>query len=638
MKKVSAETKKAFLSYVAAIKKYKTHSLDFSAFMEKMDLLYAREERTAAGLITEKNDQEEFIVPVILPQVEAARAYLVNIFLAQDPIFQAAGAKDIMDAATQFNLLLKRDADTEGWRSELSTAIVDGLKYNLCAVETDFVSHTVRTSDPDGGAGTKEVLRQANSLRRINLYNAVWDQTVEPSKVHKDGAYAGYVKYYSRVALQQLWQDLPKEGQQATLNDVLSSNKFLFISYDPLIKRSAFGTTYIRDLGTGAGAPVTQIFNDGFFDETTQKADMSSGRYINSPTVGEEQFRGYNVFTLYLRMVPSEFKMTGFPGSDTVQIWKLIYVNNVLAFAQQQTNLHQYLPIIFGQPLGDGLDYQTASYAENLKDVQRMASKLWTAELKSTNRVIGDRAIYNPLYLDPNNLKSKAGSSKIPLRGAAASMNFNPALAYYQIPYQDPALGLRINQANQIISMGDKIGGQNPTFQGTFVKGNKTDNQFKETVQGTEARMLLMAIGLETGFFTPIKEIIKTNTLQYKANDVVTDSATGKPLNVNIASLRSANLEFELGDGLAATAAKAMLPVLGNVIQAVQANPMLSSEYDVVGMFAYFAKLSGFRRIDSFRYTPEQKQLIQKQITDAAAANANGALPAAPQAAQTPLQ
>lgn len=631
--KLSPEVKKSLLSYVSAIKRYQTTALDFASYMYKMDLLYARE----AGIeSTERVDPEEFVVPIVLPQVESARAYLVNIFLAQDPIFQAAGNKDQMDAATQFNLVMKRDADVEGWRSELSIALVDGLKYNLCCTEVDFVTRTVRTSDPDGGSAAKEVQRQANSLRRIPLHNAVWDRTVSPSKIHTEGAYAGYVEYYSRIALHQMLQDLPASGLQATAKEILDSNKFLFVATDPMIKPSAYNTNYVKDLGSGAGSGVTQIFSDGFFDEEAAKKEVKNGRYVNDPA-GEQQFKGYHVFKLYVRIVPDEFGMN-FPGSAMPQIWKLIYVNNVLAFAQQQTNMHSYLPMVFGQPLGDGLDYQTVSYAENLKDIQRMASKLWTAELKSTNRVIGDRAIYNPLYIDPQNLRSKSGSSKIPLRGGAASMNFNPALAYYQIPYNDPALGLRMNQAAQISTFGDKVGGQNPAFQGNFVKGNKTDNQFQETVQGTESRMLLMAIMLETGFFTPIKEMIKANILQYKANEVITDSSTGQPLKIDIATLRKGLIEFELGDGLAASAAKAMLPVLGNVLQATQANPALAQEYDVVSMFAYYAKLSGFRRIESFRFTQEQKAMNQQQLQLAAQAAAGGQVPGTVSANQTPTQ
>jgi len=627
-------TKADLLSYIQGIKKYQRTTLNFSAFMEKMDRLYAREKEPTG----DPEDSEEFVVPIVLPQVEAARAYLVNIFLAQDPIFQAAGNKAQMDAATQFNLLLKRDGDASGWRSELSVALVDGLKYNLCAAEVDFKTRTVRTSDPEGGKAAKEVLRQTNSIKRINLYNAVWDQSVPPSKLHTDGAYAGYVEYYSRVAVSKLMQDLPEAGKQATTTEVLNSNKFLLASYDPLIKPSAYSSSYIKDLGVGAGGPdVTSVFSDGFFSDDEAKKTVKSGRFVNSIATGEEQFRGYNVFTLYVRIVPSEFHMS-FPGSDVVQVWKFIYVNNVLAFAQQQSNAHEYIPIIFGQPLGDGLDYQTLSYAENLKDVQRMASKLWTAELKSTNRVIGDRALYNPLYIDPAKLRSKAGSSKIPLRGLAASQDFDMRRAYYQIPYNDPALGLRVNQASQMGAFADKIGGQNPTFQGNFVKGNKTDNQFQETIQGTESRMLLMALMLETCFFVPIKNIIKANTLQYKVDELLFNTSTNTPLQLTAADLRSGNLEFELGDGLAATAAKAMLPVLGQTLEIAQSNPAFSQEFDLIGMFSYFAKLSGFRRIDSFRYSAEQKQVnADAQAQAAAAAQAGTVVPQA-QANQTPTQ
>ena len=109
-------------------------------------------------------------------------------------------------------------------------------------------------------------------------------------------------------------------------------------------------------------------------------------------------------------------------------------------------------------------------------------------------------------------------------------------------------------------------------------------------------------------------------------------------MKIDIATLRKGLIEFELGDGLAASAAKAMLPVLGNVLQATQANPALAQEYDVVSMFAYYAKLSGFRRIESFRFTQEQKAMNQQQLQLAAQAAAGGQVPGTVSANQTPTQ
>ena len=622
--------------YIVAIHKYRNQAIDFSTYMRKMDELYMRETAILHGSGVEaraaaKDIDGTFIAPVILPQVESARAYLVNLFLAQDPIFQAAGNKDNVDAATQFNLLLKRDADAEGWRSELSKGLVGGLKYNLMCAETSYVERQTYSADPNKVGATKQVLRQSNSIKNINLYNGVWDQTVSPSKIHTEGAFAGYVEFLSRIKAIRWYQELPKSGIQCTQEQMLMAAKWLFQAEDPIIKSCTWNSKYIEDF-KGSSA-VTQDFT-GFWDNEAPAKSYPS-RYMSANSA-ELQFRGYQKFTLYARILPQDFKIN-VPTSGTPQIWKFVWINNALVFAEQQTNAHNNFPMIFSEVLSDGLDYQTLSYAENLRDVQAIISKLWTAELKSTNRVIGDRALYNPLYVNGNHLKSKSGAAKIPLTGAAASLNFDPRLAYYQIPYSDPALGLRMQQATQMFAMADKISGQNPTLQGNFVKGNKTDNQFQETVQGTEARLLLMAIGLETNFFTPMKEIIKTNVFQYKIDELVTDSVTKQPLTIDAAKLRQSQIDFELGDGLAASSAKAMLPVLGQALQMLQLNPMLAQSYDIVGMVSYFLKLSGFRRIGDFEYTPEQKQQNSQLLQQQAAAGANATSPNQ-QANQTPSQ
>ena len=635
--KLTSDSKKEFGKYLVAIHKYRNTAIDFSSYMRKMDELYMRESAILAGSSKDtvkaasRDIDGTFIAPVILPQLESARAYLTNLFLAQDPIFQAAGNKDNIDAATQFNLLLKRDADTEGWRSELSKGIIGGLKYNLMCEEVSYVTRKTFSVDPQKIGATREVLRQSNSVRNINLYNAVWDQTVSPSKIHSEGAFAGYVEFMSRIKLIKWFQELPAAGVQCSQEQMLAASKWLFQAEEPIIKSCTWNAKYIDDF-RGNGGTISDF--TGFWDNGAPAASYPT-RYMSANTA-ELQFRGYQKFVLYVRILPQDFKVS-VPSAKDPQIWKLIWVNNELVFAEQQTNAHQHFPMLFSEVLSDGLDYQTLSYAENLRDVQAIISKLWTAELKSTNRVIGDRAVYNPLSINGNHLKSKSGASKIPLTGAAASIGSDPRLAYYQIPYQDPALGLRMSQASQMFAMADKISGQNPTLQGNFVKGNKTDNQFQETVQGTEARLLLMAIMLETNLFTPMKEIIKTNVFQYKIDELVTDSVTKQPLQIDAQKLRQSQIDFELGDGLAAASAKAMLPVIGQSLQMMQVNPLLGQSYDIVGMVSYFLKLSGFRRIKDFEYTPEQKAQNAALLAQQAAAGSQSTAPNA-QAAQTPTQ
>lgn len=610
--RLTPKTVAALKTFVEATKDRSNRYFDFSHYMRKMDLLYLREQDAMnladgrAGRLEAAQVNNEFVAPVVYPMVDSARAYFANMFLAQDPIFQAAGSKRGIDAATQFNAILKRDGDREGWRSALSLSILNGLKYNLTAVEVNWQTRTRKAIDPKDGA-VKDTASAGNSLKAVDLYNAWWDQAVPVQKIHTEGLYVGYSEPISAVGITQLYNDLPAEGRQCTVDAAKLSvfwNKFGVVT--PFLKGVALSATHIQDLGANVGgvSAVTTDFSQ-FFESTPVEAKGIAGRGLFSQ-IENLTLKCYTKTTFYARIIPEVFGIS-MPGGDTPMVWKFIYINSALFWAGPEKAIHDYLPVIFCQPLNDGFQYQGISYAENLGDIQILASKLWTAELKSTDRIVGDRAIYNPRYIDAAHMRSKSPAAKIPLRAPANNQDFTMAKAYYQIPYQDSALGLRMGQSSQLFNLGNQLAGQNPTFQGSFVKGNKTDGQFAETIQGTESRMLLMALNWETDMFSPMKSIIKTNVLQFDVNSVLIDKETGAPINIDIQQLRAGNIEFELGDGLAASAAKSMLPVMEKGFAFLQTNPIMAQDYDVVGMFSYLMKLSGFRRIEDFRYTEEQK-------------------------------
>lgn len=72
---------------------------------------------------------------------------------------------------------------------------------------------------------------------------------------------------------------------------------------------------------------------------------------------------------------------------------------------------------------------------------------------------------------------------------------------------------------------------------------------------------------------------------------------------------------------------------MGNAYQVLAQDPTARMRYDLLGMFTYMVKLSGFRRIDDFKYTPEQVQQNVQMMQANAATN-----PAATNATTGPQQ
>jgi len=86
----------------------------------------------------------------------------------------------------------------------------------------------------------------------------------------------------------------------------------------------------------------------------------------NDPRKNRIRYKNmYQKFILYARILPNDFGMM-VPEENTPQVWKFVIINNqVVLYAERLSNAHDYIPIIFGQPLEDGLQFQTKSFAQN---------------------------------------------------------------------------------------------------------------------------------------------------------------------------------------------------------------------------------------------------------------------------------
>jgi hypothetical protein len=76
----------------------------------------------------------DFIVPMVMPQVETATGKLAATFLEGSPMFMAGAAPEHQDAATQFNTIVKENSTRTGWDAEWIRVFRDGIQVqHLCS-------------------------------------------------------------------------------------------------------------------------------------------------------------------------------------------------------------------------------------------------------------------------------------------------------------------------------------------------------------------------------------------------------------------------------------------------------------------------------------------------------------------------
>lgn len=580
-------------------------------FLSK-DLAYYREvDRTAAqsralmaNLAGDPTKYQNLIVPVIMPQVESALAYLAGVFLTGYPIFGIASNPSQVDVALQMETVIADNSVQYGWVRQLIMFLRNCLKYNYGAVEVSWDRKRVYSTLPEmaqirGGKPNTETYYEGNCLKNIDVYNLIADRRVlNPVELPLYGEYVGYTEVLSRVALKQKLLEL---NPTTTMNA-----RAAFESGSPTITLNGADSWYYIPqvnpasfVGAGSALGGTNWLSWFYADEKTKKEGI---KYTNL----------YELTTLYGKIIPSDFSIRVHQRNQP-QIWKFLIVNRkVVIYCERQTNAHNMLPILIGQAIEDGLGYQTKSFLDNAAPFQYMSSALWSAAIESKRRQVFDRIFYDPSRVRKEDMDKATSVARIPVKSSAYGKPVQDSV--YAFPYRDDGLSSTLQMSQTMSTMADEANGQNKVQRGQFQKGNKTKTEFVDTMQGANGRQQLQALGFEYQVFTPMKTMIKLNILQYQPQSQVYSPASKGLVEINPEELRQASLAFKVSDGLLPTDKILSLEVLQMFMQTLQSSPLMQSEFDLVGAFTYWCKEQGAQWVEDFKRQPEAQAQVMSQL------------------------
>jgi hypothetical protein len=575
--------------------------------MREIDLAYAREmdltvEHKRAKIANRNGDKNRFqnvTIPIVMPQVESAVTYQASVFLTGIPLFGVGAAPQWQDEALQMETTIDDQATRGGWTREITMFFRDGFKYNLSALEVSWAREVTWAPETDlsftGGriAKPKQVIWEGNKLRRWDMYNTFFDNRVAPADMHTKGDFAGNTELMSRIRLKSLIASLP----EVRLDNVRAA-----------FESTSMGVSIGND-ATAGSYYIPQINPKALLEPQLQGAfNWASWAGIAGANNNIAYKDMYEVTTMYARILPSDFGMN-LAERNTPQIWKFIFVNHqVLLYAERQTNAHNLLPVLFGQPLEDGLQYQTKSLADNVSPIQDITSALSNSNIAARRRAISDRTLYDPSRVTEAHMNNPNPSAKIPIRPAAYGKPV--ADAVHAFPFRDDQAGFIGPMISQYGAMANMISGQNPVRQGQFVKGNKTQSEFDTVMGNANGRDQLIAIGYEAQIFTPLKDILRVNILQYQGGTMLYNREKKEQVKIDPVQLRKAVMQFKLSDGLTPTDKLMDSDTFAVALQQIGTSQVIGAGYNMAPMFSYLMKLKG-ADLSPFEKSPQQQAYEQ---------------------------
>lgn len=606
---ISQETHDAIIDYVEKkTMAFMQNSFNLRERFEKADRLYQREldmtavqqRAKAANNVGDASKIQNVVIPVVQPQVEAMLDSLSETFLSGYPIFPIVSKPKMQAAALQMETIVGEQAVKYGWAAELLSSMRDGLKYNFMATECDWEDRKINTVETKVEQNSKygspeQTVLSGNAVKRIFPYNWIGDTRVQPWEVHTKGEYVGYIELISKVECKR---------RVANLEQAFVMN---------LDKAYGSGDATASTSMGGPGYYAPQINPDALLTSHEQAGGTNWDNWVGLESGNKIRYAGrYEWKVLYARIFPSQFKIYG-PKANTAAVYKFIIINQKWCiFCKKLENAHDYLPIIVAQPHEDGLSWQSKGLADIAGVYQQVASGLFNSGLESQRRKVYDRILYDPSRINKADIEKTSSVARIPVKPEAYGKPLGDAV--YAFPYRDEQVNEIFGAANMVVEMANVASGQNRVNQGQFQKGNKSRAEFETVVSKSEARPRMIAIVLEARYFTPLKEIIKLNTLQYQLPAELYNRQKNQTVNIDPVQLRAAALEFKVADGAVPVSKLFNTETLDKLLMLAGQQPQILQRFDIVGMIIYVLKLQGATWIDDFDIAQQQELQQQQQL------------------------
>lgn len=640
---VNAHAQKLLLAHAKSLVAKQKQFSEMRTKMEQIDQAYARYKALEQGDLVTSSDGVDVVVnapcgnvfasdditaPIVVSQVDALVAYLADIFLSGSPIFPVVSSPTNRKGAEALETLLDDHSVLGGYPRQLLLMLKDGAKYNLSAIEADWSSidqfSVLHDFTSDEGKKTERALKYFTKIKRLDLYNCVWDYAVSPGDVAAEGDYAGYIEMISKTKLKRLLNKLSNEKKALNVTEAFESFSKITNATGTANNYNQHPTVskYVSPNASHAGVDW-----DIYLDASTSKGKKRINMYDGSH---------YEKFTFYTRILPGDFGIQA-PSPNTPQIWKVTVINmSVVIEATRIVSAYDMLPILFGQPLEDGLGYQTQSTAEGAIDFQEAASTLFNIRFAAARRAVSDRALYNPDLISPSDVNSKAPAAKIPVRMKVLN-NAGLDAAYKPIPFDMRGTETALSDAQQIVGFSQQLSGINGPQQGQFQKGNKSVQEWNDTIGGSDNRLRLPAMLYEYQVFAPLKQILALNIFQYGEDAQLVSQKTGEIVKINIAELRNTVMSFRIADGYSPKSKLAAVETLTAGMNMIMNSPALQQAYGAMlpAVFAHMMQLGGVRDLE--QYAPQQQQAaIPNNLANAAVQTQASPLPTQTQEAMPP--
>jgi hypothetical protein len=530
-------------------------------------------------------------LPLVFTQLDDASTFLMSVFSPSSGMFEGVGSgAEEQKVTNAFVELMNRNAEDMQYYRQLAKASFGALKYNLGAMEVVWKEvkgkKPINKEDQTMQISDLETLWAGNELKALDVYNFMYDVSVNPVDLPTKGEWFAYVEPWTRFQLERM-------------NDADSIYNLDKLSND----------------GIGSNARYLQCPPETRYDFAVEEEGRPKNwvTFLEGIAGNENRYMtGWHEIVTWTGWIrPKDFNLG---NSNDLTIYRLIFAiegeSAVLIYDEAFNNAHELLPICCTVPIETELGMDQKSYGENLIPFQIFSSFLMNVHQRSMRKALFGLRVYDPSMVDLSMIGDDVAGN-IPIKTGFYNKTIKDVMAVYNdVPRTENTLDQigEINNIMQFILPSDQRGNVADIDRATTY-------QAAAAVQGGNKRSYKIATMMAMQMLKPMKNIMHYNVLQYQqAVEII--GSDGKKVEVDPAKFRDANIRYNIGSGLKGLDRLMIVTIMKDILMTAIQNREAMQELDIIKMMNYVSTLAGEDTdIEQFRrQQPEQPPQPQQQL------------------------
>lgn len=542
-----------------------------------------------------KRPLEHIEVPYVYAMVNTAQAYMTQVFLRRDPLFNFIGLHGEGEQSVQaVEALLSYQTSRPFNMKVLHSWVFDALKYGVGVLgmyweeERNPVSTRVRVPMVKNGIVIPDRWETKEQTVEVEGYMGNKFFNVDPYMLLPD----------PRVPLSRL-----QDGEFIGRMFELSQND---------IQRGKLSGKYMNTEVLAAHKNKNSVANTALGSLNSDWSATHNGKsWRDLKTQGD-----YSCYEMSVDIIPSEW---GLGSRKSPEKWDFVVVNrSVIIEAAPASNLHCKFPYIALELEQDAYKLFNASPSHQLVPLVDMMSWMFNTHITNVRRAVNDQWIYDPSMVVEADILSEDPGKRIRARPAAYGEPLDKLV--HQLPVTD-VTRTHVQDVGIIGEMGQLAMGVNNDLMGRARQGGRRSaTEARNTLQQSAGRLQGIADFMSISFGEVASMGLKNSQQYYStqqkfriAGDTL-GTAGDKFLNITPESIRG-DYDVIPIDGSAPIDKFATLELMIRFFDVAGRIPDIAVEYNLPSMLAWVLQYTGFRNMQQFKREGQPGAVPLQQAT-----------------------